>query len=61
MATVQDIVDFLDAWRSKNSIDDGVDLSEVQKVQLAKDLQGEISKLSFQVEGNGTTIPAYAA
>ncbi len=59
MTTVENIINFVENWRSNNGISSGGVLSETQTIQLATDLQAEVNKMSFDPPTSGSKIIPY--
>ncbi|MEC1641053.1 calcium-binding protein, partial [Schinkia azotoformans] len=59
MATIQEVIDYVNSWRAQNGIADNIELTPQQELQFAKDLQTKIGDLSFKAPTDGATITPY--
>ncbi|PKN89267.1 MAG: hypothetical protein CVU51_01055 [Deltaproteobacteria bacterium HGW-Deltaproteobacteria-1] len=48
MATIQEIIDYTNSWRSTNGISEGTQLSSQQQLQFATDLQAKLGEISVK-------------
>ena len=58
---IQEIIDYVDLWRTKNSIKKGVPLSNNEITKLAVDVQNKIAELSFEAPKKGANIIPYSS